>query len=84
MTLNHRVDSQGKLGVGDNISGMLIFRGAEPIPHDLESGDDMAATLKVYLQDGKAFSTSCYLRIDAVDARRGDLPSGTDLLAVGQ
>jgi hypothetical protein len=84
MVLNHRVDNQGKLGVGDNISGMLIFRGAEPIPVDLESGAHVTATLKVYLQDGKSFSTPCYLRIDAVDSRRCALPSGTDLLVIGQ
>jgi hypothetical protein len=62
--LNHRVDSQDKLGLGDNISGMLIFGGVEPIPADLCHGSLVEVGLNVVLQGGQSFATTCLMTVD--------------------
>jgi len=79
LILNHRVNSQGELAVGGTISGMLIFRGVEPIPADLVHGSPVPVTVKVFLQDERCYSETCLLRVDKIEATRLP-PSGTDLL----
>lgn len=79
--LNHRINDQGKLGVGDNMSGALLFRGWEPIPQDLDHGSEIEVDLKVLLQDGRAFSSKCRMILDKGFEARFTQPSGEQLLA---
>lgn len=77
--LNHRVNDKGKLAVGDNITGTLLFQGTQPIPQKL--GAEVEVELQIYLADGKVFPAKCELKIDRGFEGRIVQPSGRDLLA---
>jgi hypothetical protein len=69
----------GKLAVGDNITGTLLFQGTQPIPDIL--GAEVEVELRVYLVDGKVFPAKCELKIDRGFEGRVVQPSGKELLA---
>lgn len=80
MILNHRTRSQGRLDVGENLCGGLLFRGIEPIPEDFSQGQEAEVRVTVVLEGGQRFSAECYLRIDKGFEARVLMPSGADLL----
>ena len=77
--LNHRVNDQGRLDVGANLCGGLLFRGVQPIPDDFYQGQQAGVVVTVYLQDGSRFSAMCELRIDKGFEARIVQPPGADL-----
>ncbi len=64
MVLNHKLNADGELPVGKSMSGILIFKGYEPLPINIMHGTYVWAHLDVQLHDGSSFSERCWFRVD--------------------